>query len=195
MRDHRLRVFRTADVMTLARMSPFGATQALRRLAAQGLITRIKRGLWVNRILQDFHPFEAVPFLTAPWPSYVSLYSALAEAGVVDEIPEITYAVSSGRPDQQRTLVGVFFIHHLPTRLMWGYEMKMVGQGRYPLADPEKAFLDLVYLALVPRSSLGFPHKRGSRWELDLVKLKTYALRFNYPRLLEFLKENRLWKG
>ena len=193
MRDHKLRVFMTSDFITLSRMGRSAAVHALCRLASQRIIARIKRATWVNLLVGDLHPYEAVPFLRAPWPAYVSLHSALADHGIVAEIPHVIYAVSGALPKKYRTPLGDFHIHHLPAHLIWGYEMKRVGQGSHPVAEPEKAFLDLVYLALTPRSPLQLPHKRGPRWKLDTTKLKSFARRFGYRPLIVYLKENSLW--
>lgn len=191
-RGHNLRLFTTADFITLTGMNPSAASQALRRLATHQLLTRFKRGLWVNRLIHSLNPYEVVPHLTAPWPAYISLYSALADYGIVEEIPHVIYAVSSNRPMQAQTPLGSFHIHHLPEHLIWGYEMKRAGEATFPLAEPEKAFLDLVYLALIPRSPLELPHKRSRKWDLDRNKTRRYAARFQSPPLVDYLKRNRL---
>jgi hypothetical protein len=146
----------------------------------------------MSRLPSDFNPYEAVPQLCAPWPAYVSLYSALSDHGLVAEVPRLAYAVSAGRPARLSTPIGAFRIHHLPARLMWGYEMSASGSGAYPMADPEKAFLDTVYLALIPRSRIRLPHKRASRWRLDGRKLKAYARRFSFEPLTRWLVGQRL---
>ena len=64
-----LRVFTTADAAHLGEASVGAACQTLRRLAASGLLARLKRGVWANLLAKDLHPFEAVPFLAAPWPA------------------------------------------------------------------------------------------------------------------------------
>lgn len=179
---HDLRIFTTADFQTLTGAAPSAATQALRRLAARGLVLRIKRGVWVNRFI-DCHAFEAVPFLTAPWPAYVSLYSALSHGGIVAEIPHVIYGVTAGPPAKYRTGIGDFALHHLPSRLIWGYATRQEGAATYLIAEPEKAFLDLVYLSLIPRSPLRVPHKRSHRWNLDAATLKKYAVRFHFSPL------------
>lgn len=189
---HSLRVFTTADIITLTGLSPAAATKALARLAVEDLVARIKRGVWVGKLGAEFNPYEAVAHLRAPWPAYVSLYSALADFGVVQEIPQIVYGVSAAPPKRYRTSIGEFRIHHLPERLIWGYEMKRQGQSSYPIADPEKAFLDLVYLALVPRSPLELPRKRERKWDLDKEKLGRYAARFDFEPLTNWLKKERL---
>ena len=53
--------------------------------------------------------------------------------------------------------------------------------------------LDLIYLALTPRSPLRLPHKRGRAWDLDKAKLTVYAKRFQHPPLEIWLKTNDLW--
>lgn len=193
LREHSLRVFTTADFITLTGLSNVSATKTLMRLAAQNLVVRIKRGVWINRLAADLNPYEAVPFLRAPWPAYVSLHSALADYGVVDEIPHVVYAVTATMPRKYSTAIGEFRFHHLPQRLIWGFEMRQTGSGCYPMAEREKAFLDLVYLALTPRSPLRPPHKRGRIWELDKTKLTVYAKRFGYSPLESWLKANGLW--
>lgn len=192
MKTHSLRVFTTADIIVIAGLAPAAATKALSRLAAQELVVRIKKGVWVSKLAADFNPYEAVPYLRAPWPAYVSLHSVLADRGVVEEIPQVVYAVSAAPPMRHRTPIGEFRIHHLPARLIWGYEIKCEGRASYPAAEPEKAFLDLVYLALIPRCPLAFPAKRGKKWDLDVPKLGHYAKRFGFPPLVSWLKENRL---
>lgn len=189
---HRLRVFTTSDLSTLTGLSAEAASQALRRLASKGLASRLKRGLWASRLAADINPYEAVPHLRAPWPAYVSLYSALADHGVVEEIPQVVYGVSAAPPKRYRTPIGEFRIHHLPARLIWGYELRGLGAASYPIAGPEKAFLDLVYLALSPRSPLEAPVKRGRRWALDPVRLKSCARRFRCEPLERWLRERRL---
>ena len=51
------------------------ATHTLRRLATAGLLTHIRHGLWAMDANLD--PLLVPEYLTAPFPSYVSLQSAL----------------------------------------------------------------------------------------------------------------------
>ncbi len=185
-----LKIFRTADVMTLTGLQPSSATHALQRLTKQHLLIKVKRGLWLSEPTQDISAHELLPFLTTPWPAYVSLYSALSQYSVVEEVPHIIYGVTSGRPGKIQTLFGSFHLHHLPDRLMWGYETKRTLHGFVPIAEPEKAFLDLAYLALIPRSGLEMPHKRGRKWKLDAKKLWICAKKFKFKPLENFLKKN-----
>ncbi len=174
--------------MTLTGLDASAAVHALTRLATQGLLTRVKRGLWLGGAARDVSAFELLPHLTAPWPSYVSLYSALSHYSLVEEVPHIVYGVTSGRPARFQTPLGGVHVHHLPGRLMWGYEMTRTPGGAFPMAEPEKAFLDLVYLSLIPRSRLEAPRTRDGTWRLDGKKLKAYAKKFAFKPLEDFLK-------
>src|ERR1700747_2021016 len=133
--EHDLRLFTTADFITLTGLSDVNATKTLLRLAAQDLVVRVKRGVWVNRLASSLNPYEAVPYLRAPWPAYVSLHSALADYGVVEEIPHVIYAVTGTMPKKYSTAIGEFRFHHLPERLIWGFEIRQTGAGSYPMAE------------------------------------------------------------
>lgn len=191
----KLRVFTTGDFASLAGLSTGAASQALRRLALAGAITRVRHAIWANRFAPDFNPFEIVPVLQAPWPAYVSLHSALSEYGLVAEIPQVIYGISASRPRRLRTPAGDFHLHHLPERLIWGFAIRRAGRSAYPIADPEKAFLDLCYLALTLRSPLGLPRRRGKAWNLDKRKVRAYAARFKYPPLLDYLRGEKFTKS
>jgi len=186
-----LRIFTTTDLSRLAGISPGTASQILIRLSRAGVTKRLKRGIWANALLRDLAPYEAVPYLVSPWPSYVSLYSVLSDYGVIEEIPRVIYAVTSGPPRKLTTPVGSFHFHHLPEKLMWGYWMARAGAGSYPRAEPEKAFLDLCYLGLTIRSPLGLPRKRGRRWDLIGDKVRSYAAMFDFPPLKEYVAKEK----
>ena len=192
LRINKLRIFTTGDMLNLTGMTRTAASQSLARLEEQELLVRIKRGVWVNQTAERINPYEATPYLAAPWPAYISLYSALADAGVIEELPQVIYAVTSHQPKKMSTPIGEFRFHHIPTRLVWGYAVKQFASGSYPVAEPEKAFLDLVYLSLIPRSPIQRVHKRSKKWNLDAKKLHRYAVQFQYPPLLKYLKQLKI---
>lgn len=49
-------------------------------------------GLWA--LDRGTDPFVAAPYLTAPFPAYVSLWSALARHDMIEQIPRSVYVVS-----------------------------------------------------------------------------------------------------
>ena len=187
-----LRIFTTRDLAILGRMSPATASQSLLRLAADGLVVRLRRGIWANKTAARLHPAEAVQHLAHPWPAYISLHTALSIHGLIEEVPMVVQAISPKIPGKRSTPLGEIRFHHLPARLMWGHATHRIGPASFPLAEPEKALLDLAYLALIPRSPLGFPRKRTRRWALNRSLLLAYARRFSFPPLLDWATQEAM---
>lgn len=136
-----LPVLRTADVAAHLAVRPENASQIMVRLARHGYVLRIKRGLWA---LAGTEPMAIVPHLTAPFPGYVSLQSALYHHGMISQIPEILYCVSLARTRRYRSPLGTVSVHHVPDTLLFGYEK--IGNGAFGMATAEKALVDFLYL-------------------------------------------------
>lgn len=118
------------------------ASVLLARLAAAGLMLRLRRGVWAlpNRV----DPLALPECLTAPFPAYVSLQSALYLHGMVSQIPAVTYAVTLARTRRFVTPLGTVSLHHVQPTFFFGYEDAGRAGGR--LATPEKALVDFLYL-------------------------------------------------
>lgn len=187
LQNNRLRVFTTADAISLSGLSSSALVHTLTRMAKAGLVVHLKRNIWVNKMLENFRIEEAVPYITSPWISYVSLYSALSEFGIIDEVPQFVFVVTGGRAFSLKTPFGDISAHHIPLESFFGFHLKVSGTGRFPIADPEKALLDLVYLASVPRTGIKLPVFRDKP-ELDIVKLKKYASKWKHPAIRKFIK-------
>jgi predicted transcriptional regulator of viral defense system len=136
-------VIRTSDVMAALRAGKSHASKLLSRLATTGHVLRIKRGLWA--FTDGLDPLTLVGHLTAPFPSYVSLQSALYYHGLISQIPGVTYCVSLDRSRVYQTPVGTFSVHHVAPGFFRGYEE--VGEQGIQMASPEKALLDFLYLS------------------------------------------------
>jgi predicted transcriptional regulator of viral defense system len=61
-------------------------------------------------------------WLTDPFPSYVSLYTALSRRGLISQIPHTIYVVSIGRTKTVLTPHGTYSVHRLPPQLIGGFE-------------------------------------------------------------------------
>ena len=117
------------------------ASQLLHSLEESGLVRRLRRGMWVLR--PDVDPFTIPPYLTAPFPAYVSFWSALARHGMIEQVPRQIFVASLDRTRRVTTALGTYSIHHLAPELFDGYQgSEEVGY----LATPEKALFDTVYL-------------------------------------------------
>lgn len=149
-------VVTTGEVAARLRIAKPTASKLLRRLAADGVITRIRRGLWALTSSPD--PSLLPESLTAPYPSYVSTWTALYRHGMIDQIPREIYIASVDRSKRIKTPVGMFIVQHVTPDLFGGFQ----ASNGTRVATPEKALFDTVYLA----------ESRGKRFaslpELDL---------------------------
>jgi predicted transcriptional regulator of viral defense system len=132
----------TRDAAVRLGQTESAASHLLRRLADAGVIRRVRRGLWA--IEPDIDPMQIVPWLTAPYPSYISLWSALHAHGMLSQIPRETHVVSVGRPQRVETTLGVVVVHQVAPEVFGGYETSADGIA---LATPAKAIFDIAYLA------------------------------------------------
>lgn len=143
----------TTDEAALALNSTrSAASHALSRLAASGLVERVRRGLWA--VDRPVDPLLLPEYLTAPLPSYVSFQTALFLHGMISQIPHVTYVASLAQTRRVKTRLGTFSVHRLAPGFFGGYETAPASGVR--VATPEKALLDTLYLA--PARSRLFAH-------------------------------------
>ncbi len=170
-------VVETREAATRLGLSVPAASQQLRSLEQSGIVRRLRRGLWLLR--PDVEPFALPAYLTAPFPAYVSLWSALARHAMIEQVPRQVYVASLSRTQQVATSIGDFSIHHLAPELFGGYA-PIDGGGH--LAAPEKALFDTIYL-LTPRGG----QVRLPELELpegfDEHQLDEWMQRIHRPRL------------
>jgi predicted transcriptional regulator of viral defense system len=132
----------TRDAAVRLGRTESAASHLLRRLADAGVIRPVRRGLWA--LEPEIDPMQLVPWVTAPYPSYVSLWSALHAHGMLSQIPRETHVVSVGRPQRVETPIGVLVIHRVAPEVFGGYATRADGVS---LATPAKAVFDLAYLS------------------------------------------------
>lgn len=133
-------VFSTRDVAVRLRVPAAHASVILARLAAFAHVVRLRRGVWALPGRVD--PIALPEHLTAPFPAYVSLQSALYLHGMISQVPALTYAVSLARTRRFVTPAGTVSVHHVQPSFFFGFED--AGGGK--LATPEKALVDVLYL-------------------------------------------------
>ncbi len=136
-------VFDTGDAAARLGVDTAHASTVLARLAATRHVVRLRRGVWAFRDRVD--PLALPEYLTSPFPSYVSLHSALYLHGMIEQVPAMTYAVSLARTRRFTTPLGTVSIHHVDPGFFFGFEHAGSSGGR--LATPEKALVDFLYLA------------------------------------------------
>ena len=118
--------------------------KAVRRLQQKGLIVRLGRHLYANGLARP--SLEEVAMVLGR-PAYVSFESALAQAGVLSQMPLTLTCASAARSGYHSTPLGDISFHRLRVDLFFGYHL----QDGVAWADPEMALLDWVYLSLKTR--------------------------------------------
>lgn len=121
------------DAAATLRMAPQNTVRLLRESERAGLASRLRHGLWLLDLGLDQQVLP--PYLTAPYPAYLSLWSALQIHGMIEQIPPRVYVVSLARTQAFGTSRGEFEIHHLLPALFGGFAER--SHGRY-VATPEK---------------------------------------------------------
>ena len=135
--------FETRDISALLRVSTANASVLLSRLATRGFLRRLARGRWA--IGSPSNREQLAEQLTAPSsPAYVSLQSALFRHGLIEQVPDVLYAVTLGRARRVQTPSGTVSLHRLPPLLFGGYATANDGTK---VARAEKALFDLLYLS------------------------------------------------
>lgn len=138
-----LPIIQTNDAAAYLGISVNHANKLLSRISETNQVIHIKHGAWA---FPDIDPLILPGFLTSPFPSYVSLQTALYFHNMISQIPNIIYAVSVGRTKVYKTPIATVSIHHIHPSFYFGYEEKGVD-GLLKIASPEKALLDIFYLS------------------------------------------------
>ena len=133
----------TRDVAAFLNITTTHASKILERLAKHKHLVHIARGLW--GFPDKLDPLGLPEYLTMPFPSYISLQTALYHHGMISQLPTVIYAVSLARTKIFSTLIGEFSIHHLEEHFFFGFEL--LPGALIKMATPEKALIDVIYLS------------------------------------------------
>ncbi|PIZ47029.1 hypothetical protein COY29_05735 [Candidatus Woesebacteria bacterium CG_4_10_14_0_2_um_filter_39_14] len=161
--------FTVADFEKITGLSKNSLKVTLNRLVKQGILTRLKRGIYqlslsaidVKRIANQLY-----------YPSYLSFESALSDYGLLSQIP-FTQTFATTRKSKKMTIwkTEVEFTQ-IKKDLFFGYTL---DKGIY-IAEPEKALLDELYL--ISRGKRTLDIKELDLGKIDKKKFDQYAKRF-----------------
>lgn len=177
-------VVTTNDVATLLKITSSYASHIMSTLQNSGIVFRLRKGLWgfTNKVDRLALP----SYLCAPLPAYISLQTALHIHGVIEQIPEVVYAVSIARTKKYKTTPAMISIHHIHPDFFFGYELE--ADPMIKIATAEKALIDYLYLqpakshffkALpeVDLSQIDVEKARGHIKKIPYVKRQTMVMR------------------
>jgi hypothetical protein len=163
-------------------------SHGLERMARQGVIRKVARGLWCDQSNPTFTPFLLVPFLAGSHLAYVSFVSALNLHGMIEQIPQSTFCATTGHTRLWRTPVGTFSFHRIHPNFFAGFDWYRGGR-EFLIATPEKALVDSLYLS----------SRRGKQFrffpEIDLGNgfrfrdAEAWVRRIPYPRIRKYVEE------
>ncbi|HVS28884.1 MAG TPA: hypothetical protein VHE14_04995 [Solirubrobacteraceae bacterium] len=170
-------IVETGEAATRLHTSVSNASHVLRSMEEAGLVRRLRHGLWALR--SDVDPFSVAPYLTAPFPAYVSLWSALAHHDMIEQIPRDISVASLDRTRRVSTAIGTYSIHHLVPELFDGHRG---SQEDGYLATPEKALFDTVYVR-APRGARVFFPELSLPEDFEESQLDVWTRRIAAPRL------------
>jgi predicted transcriptional regulator of viral defense system len=174
-------VVQTREAATRLHVSLSSASHLLRSMEDAGLARRLRQGLWT--LHADIDPFILAPYLTAPFPAYVSFWSALARYDMIEQIPRQISVASLDRTRRLTTTIGTYSIHHLAPELFDGYRG---SQESGYLATPEKALFDTIYVR-ASRGARIFLPELSLPENFDEAQLEGWTSRIATPRLRTLL--------
>lgn len=155
----------TRSAAQLAGLGMSTASMALQRLAAEGLVTRIKPGAWLVGPAAT-KPAALVAAAAQPYEAYLSGWSALRHHRRIQQFPETHFGVTLGRPAELSVASATIQLRHIKPVLFTGYTYDSTAEGL--VASAEKALFDVAYFSAMNRrplsGTLPETNLKGFRW-------------------------------
>ncbi len=179
-------VYSTADLaVLLERPHPSRLTEGVRSLLRAGVLARLRRGLYVDR-LYGYRP----EVLGQRWltPSYLSCETALDSHGLTATgILDYTYVTPRLIPAREhavRVLDGRRFVYrHVAAHLFFGFSSPEGART----ADAEKAALDFLYFTYKGQRSVLAPEDVDFR-ALDPARWRRYLAHYGQPGFADYAR-------
>lgn len=169
-----------AVLSRLSGLKNFTLRKALLRVEEKGLVERVSSNLYLNRFAKV--TLEELA-MTVGRPCYISFESALSHYSIISQEPLVLTCATTGKPKRKSTPLGEIIFRHITEKRFWGY----IESGGVLRAEPEKAFLDLLYWSSKTRGRI--PDLDEVNWgELKKEKIVFYAKKFPLS-IRKFLKK------
>ena len=164
-----------ADIEKITGVSRKSIYVTLNRLVEKGILERIGTGVY--RLFTAKVSVEKIAG-SLYMPNYLSFESALSRHGILNLVP-YTLTFATPRKTKRSVIEGrdVEF-RQVKKDLFWGYQV----QGGIYVAKPEKAFLDLVYLASRGIASIDLDEMNLKK--LSMIRVKEFSKKYpEYTRV------------
>lgn len=152
------------------------------RAYAKVLLSRLVKEKNVHRLMRDKYTLFDNPMIFSPflnYPAYISCASALNYYGLISQVPNSVFLMTSKRPKTIKNLV----FHK--TKNFFGFKKIKINGINTLIAEPEKAFIDSIGIHPLNLILESLP-------ELDENKLLEYAKQCNELKRISFLLEKEL---
>lgn len=200
----KVRTFTMRDFENIFRSSPTRTKYFLETQTDEGLLTRLKRGVYALKT--DLPSGEEIAN-SLYRPSYISFEYALAYWGI---LPEMPYAITSATTKPTRDFIAndrAFTYFTIKSEAYTGYILVNTNRrlsvkdgnirlneietssnvGKFLMAEPEKALVDYLYFV-----SLGKKMENDRLYiepgSIDKIKARGYAELYNRKKLIELLE-------
>lgn len=193
-------IFTTFDLARLSDRSASATTQALKHLEEQGVVEKIYRGIWGLAGSERLSAASVIPFLFPRTRAYVSFISALHLYDIVEQIPRVITLASPSHTKTIRTRLGTFSVHRIAPSFFAGFRWYK-DEGRFFIAEPEKALVDSLYLSSRKKRQYGhfpelhfprtFSFRRAREWA---GRIPDVRIRKNVEKKLAAIIEGRKGK-
>ena len=188
-------IFTTHDLAAISGKSSSTIVQSLNRLKKDGLIIKIYHGVWAEIGVAPISAFEIIPYLFPRQRVYVSFITALHLYGIIEQIPQVITLASLVHTRTIRTQMGAFAVHQISSEFFDGFDWYR-GEGKFLIAEPEKALIDSLYLSSRRKKQFGifpelhfpqaFSFKKAAQW---VQRIPEKRIRLYVLQKLETLKE------
>jgi len=183
LRQTPLTTFSPQDLMHLSGASETSARFLLTRAVKRQDCLKLRRGLYV---LPERLPSEMEVANALYRPSYISFTFALSYYQI---IPESVYTITSATPRTTAAFdaLGRHYMYHRLKRVAFtGYTPTLINGQTIWIAEPEKALVDSMYLAVLEHQNLP---ERLRLQKISKAKVRAFAKLFEHEALLEAIEK------
>ncbi len=141
-----MHIFTPLEFKRIFNASPYAVKYFLEQQVHQGLLTRLKQGIYA---LKTDLPGEEEIANKLYMPSYISFEYALAYYNI---LPEMPYTITSAttKPTRLFTIAEKTFSYRsIKQEAYTGYSLQKVGKRQFLIAEPEKALVDYLYFMVL----------------------------------------------
>lgn len=174
-------VFTTADAYRILKSTRDSVNTALYRLGKKGRVEKIERGKYLLIPAKAGYkgkwaeaPFVIANHLVKPY--YIGFASALNYWGMTEQVPSVTFVVTTKRKENVKFGPLTFKFVTVTKKRFFGMTEEKIGDDSFNVSDKEKTIIDCL---LHPEYCGGLDEVAKAIWEegdeLDFLKLFEYA--------------------